>query len=405
VTVQPSRLGPLREREFRLLFVGRLISFTGSALAPIALAFAVLDLTGSRSDLGIVLAAQTVPMVLFILVGGAIADRLPRNAVMVGSNILNAVVQAATAALLLTHEARIWHLVALQLVGGTSRAFFFPASQGIVPQTVPGHLLQEANALLRLGMNGTNIFGAALGGLLVAAIGSGWAIAFDAASFLAAAATLRLMRLERSERIEGSSFGGEILEGWREFSSRTWLWVVVIAFAFINACWTGGVNVLGAAVAKFELGGARSFGLIVSGEAIGLVLGGLLMLRWRPNRLLLAGCLATVLLAPILLLFAATPNTLLIALAGVIGGFGVEIFGVCWDTAMQQHIPQRALSRVYAYDMLGSIIFIPIGLSMAGPLADLFGTDATLYGFAGVIVAACVFMLASRDVRTMTRTA
>jgi MFS family permease len=398
-------LGPLREREFRLLFAGRLISFTGSALAPIALAFAVLDLTGSRSDLGIVLTAQTVPMILFLLVGGAIADRLPRNAVMVGSNIVNGAVQAATAALLLTHEARIWHLAMLQFVAGGSRAFFFPASQGIVPQTVPGHLLQEANTLLRLAINATNILGAALGGLLVAAAGPGWALAFDAITFFAAAATLRLMRLERSERMPGSSFVAEILEGWREFSSRTWLWVVVIAFAFINACWAGGVNILGAAVAKFELGGARSFGLIVSAESIGLVLGGLVMLRWRPNRLLLVGCTATVFLAPMLVLFAATPHTLAIAFAAVVGGFGVEIFGVCWDTALQQHIPQQALSRVYAYDMLGSLVFLPIGLSVAGPLADVVGQDATLYGFAGMIVAACVFMLASRDVRTMTRTA
>jgi predicted MFS family arabinose efflux permease len=399
-----NRLGALREREFRLLFTGRLISFMGGAIAPIALAFAVLDLTGSRSDLGIVLAAQTVPMIAFVLVGGAIADRLPRNAVMVGSNLVNGGVQAATALLLLTHEARIWHLAVLQFVAGISRAFFFPASQGIVPQTVPAALLQEANTVLRLALNATNILGAAVGGFLVAGVGPGWAIAFDSMTFFAAAVTLRLMRLERSERMPGSSFVGEILEGWREFSSRTWLWVVVVAFAFINACSSGGVNVLGAAVAKFELGGAGSFGLIVAGESIGLVLGGLLMLRWRPNRLLLAGCTATIAMAPPLVLFAAFPHTLLIALAGVVAGFGVEIFGVCWDTAVQQHIPQRALSRVYAYDMLGSIIFIPVGLSVAGPVADAIGQDATLYGFAGVMAAACVLMLASRDIRTMTRT-
>jgi len=211
------------------------------------------------------------------------------------------------------------------------------------------------------------------------------------------------MRLEAAERTPGSSFTAEIMEGWREFSSRTWLWVVVIAFAFINACSSGGLNVLGAAVAKFELGGARSFGLIASAESIGLVGAGLVMLRWRPRRLLLVGCTATVLLAPMLVLFAAVPHTLVIALAAVAAGFGVEIFGVCWDTAVQQHVPQRALSRVYAYDMLGSVAFVPIGLAVAGPLADAAGQDATLYGFAGVIVAGCLFMLASRDVRTMTR--
>jgi MFS family permease len=365
----------------------------------------VLDLTGSRSDLGIVLAAQTVPMILFLLIGGALADRLPRNGVMVGTNLVNAAAQGATAVLVLTHAARIWHLVALQLLAGTARAFFFPASQGVVPQTVPAELLQEANALLRLALNSTNIVGPAIGGFLVAGVGAGWAIAFDAMTFVAAAATLRFMRLDRAERMPGSSFVSEIAEGWREFSSRTWLWVVVVAFAFLNACWSGGVNVLGAAVAKFELGGARSFGLIAAAESIGLVLSGLVMLRWRPNRLLLVGCSAMVLQAPMLVLFAAVPHTLAIAVAGLAAGFGVEIFAVCWDTAVQQHIPQRLLSRVYAYDMLSSIAFMPVGLAAAGPLADAFGQDATLYGFAGVILAGCVFMLASRDVRTMTRTA
>jgi predicted MFS family arabinose efflux permease len=399
------RRGPLAHREFRLLFAGRLISFTGGAVSSIALAFAILDLTGSRSDLGIVLAAGTIPMILFLLVGGALADRLPRNGVMVGSNLVNAATQGTTAVLLLTHHARIWELVVLQLVSGTARAFFFPASQGIVPQTVPADLLQQANALLRIALNSTNIVGPAIGGLLVAGVGAGWAIAFDALSFVAAAAALRLMALESSERVAGSSFASEIVEGWREFSSRTWLWLVVIAFAFLNACWSGGVNVLGAAVAKFELGGAKSFGVIAGAESIGLVLGGFVMLRWRPNRLLYAGCAAMILQAPMLVLFAAVPHTLLIALAGVGAGFGVEIFGVCWDTAVQQHIPQRALSRVYAYDMLGSMAFVPVGLAVAGPLADAVGQDATLYGFAAVIVAGVIFMLASRDVRTMTRTA
>ena len=398
------RLGSLREREFRLLFSGRLISTIGGAIAPSALAFAMLDLTGSRTDLGIVLAARTVPMILLLLVGGTLADRLPRNAVMVGANLVSAVTQFATAGLLLTDAAHVWHLVALQFVSGSASAFFFPASQGIVPQTVSTAMLQQANALLRLAQNATNIGGAAVGGFLVAAIGSGWAIAFDGATFVAAALTLSMMRVVPGERAAGSRFVHELAEGWREFSSRTWLWVVVIAFAFVNAAQGGAINVLGAAVAKFELGGAGSFGLIVAADSIGLVAGGLLMLAKRPRRLLLVGCTTTTLMIPLIVLLAVEPKLSVLVPAAFVAGVGIEIFGVCWDTAVQQHIPGRALSRVYAYDMLGSIAFYPVGLAAAGPLADVIGQDAALYAFAGTIAAACVFMLASREVRTMTRT-
>jgi MFS family permease len=381
-----------------------LISTLGGAIAPIALAFAVLDLTGSRTDLGIVLAAGTVPMILFLLVGGTLADRLPRNAVMVGANLVSAAAQLASAALLLTDAARIWHLAALQFLSGTARAFFFPASQGVVPQTVPASMLQEANALLRLMLNSMNIGGAAIGGLLVAATGPGWAIAFDGGTFLAAAATLRAMRVEPRERSEESRFVHELREGWHEFSSRTWLWIVVVAFAFLNAAQGGAVTVLGAAVAKFELGGAGAYGLIVAADSVGLVAGGLLMLAVRPHRLLLVGCTAMIPVVPFIALLAFEPRLAVLIPAAFVAGVGIETFGVCWDIALQQHIPGGALSRVYAYDMLGSLAFFPLGLAVAGPLADAIGQDAALYTFAAIVAAACLFMLASRDVRTMTRT-
>ena len=201
------RLGPLAEREFRLLFAGRVVSLAGTAIAPIALAFAVLDLTGSASDLGIVLAAGWMPQIVFILVGGVWADRLPRNVVMVGSNLLSGAAQGGVAFLLLTGRAELWHLVALGVARGVASSFFFPASQGLVPQTVSPGRLQQANALLRLSLNFTNIGGAALGGLLVAGVGSGWAIAFDGATYAASAAILARMRITASARAGGRDFG------------------------------------------------------------------------------------------------------------------------------------------------------------------------------------------------------
>jgi MFS family permease len=394
---------PLREREFRLLFLGRTVSVAGSAIAPIALAFAVLELTDSLSALGLVLAARTVPQIVFLLLGGVWADRLPRHLVMVGSNVVSAASQGAVAILLLTDVAELWHLIALQLVAGASSAFFFPASAGIVPQVVPRALLQPANALLRLSLNSTQIAGAAAGGVLVATAGSGWAMAFDAVTYLVAAAVLGLMRLPRAVRIETRDVLGDLLAGWREFSTRTWLWGVVIGFGFLNATHEGATNVLGPAVARDDLGGADSWGLILGAKAAGLVVGGLLLLRFRPRRPLLVGCAAAAFTAPGMLLLALEAPVPLIALAYLATGIGIEFLAVLWDVALQENVPQEALSRVYSYDALGSFVLVPIGFMAAGPIADAIGRDATFFGSVALVLVVVAGMLSIRDVRQLER--
>jgi MFS family permease len=398
-----SSAAPLREREFRLLFLGRTVSVAGSAIAPIALAFAVLELTDSLSALGLVLAARTVPQILFLLLGGVWADRLPRHLVMVGSNLVSAVAMGALAILLLTDVAELWHFVALQLFAGASSAFFFPASAGIVPQTVPRTLLQPANALLRLSLNSTQIAAAAAGGVLVATAGSGWALAFDAVTYLAAGAVLALMRLPRSVRVQATSMLADLQGGWREFSSRTWLWGVVIGFGFLNASHDGATNVLGPAVARDELGGADSWGLILSAKAAGLVLGGLLLLRYRPRRPLLVGCAAAALTAPGLVLLALDVPVPLIALAYLFSGLGIELFAVMWDVALQENVPQEALSRVYSYDALGSFVLVPVGFLAVGPIAEAVGRDATLFGAGTLMLVVALGMLSIGDVRRLER--
>jgi hypothetical protein len=395
---------PLREREFRLLFVARTVSSLGGAVAPVGLAFAVLDLTGSEADLGYVLAARSVPTVLFILFGGVWADRLPRHQVMVASNLVSGLSQAGVAVLLLTGGARIWELMVLSAVNGASSAFFFPASQGVVPQTLPQRLLQEGNALLRMGQNTSLIFGAALGGALVAATSPGVTIAIDACTFVIAALVTAEMRLPSLLRIEKSNMLADLRVGWGEFWSRTWLWAIVLQFGVTNAAETGAVNVLGPAISKARLGGAAAWGAILTCQAVGLILGGLLILRWRPRRLLLVATLAY--LINVIMVFAlAVPLPLaLIALTALISGAGREGFGINWDTAMQQQIPAERLSRVSSYDALGSFVLIPIGLAVIGPIAAAIGTQATLYGTAVIITLATIAVLVSRDVRTIERT-
>jgi MFS family permease len=399
-----SRLGPLREREFRLLFAGRTISMLGSAMAPVALAFAVLNtLHGSATDLGLVLTARTVPVILLLLVGGVWADRLPRHYVMVGSNLASGASQAVTAALLLTGHARLWHLAALGVINGASSAFFFPASTGVTPQTVPAHMLQQANATLRLSLNATNITGAALGGILVAATSPGWAIAADAVTYGLAALAIGAMNLPRSLRMEGSTMLHELRVGWRDFWSRTWLWAIVLQFSFVLAFENAAVQILGPTVAKQHLGGPAAWGAVLTATSIGLVVSGLLMLRWRPRRMLLTATLSVFLFVLPLLALAGPAPLVVVMAAAFVSGIAYEVFGVLWDTTMQQEIPQDRLSRLSAYDAFGSLALMPLGLAALGPLAGVFGTRTTLLACAVLTIAATAPVLLSHDVRTLER--
>jgi predicted MFS family arabinose efflux permease len=398
------RLGPLRERDYRLLFIARTASRFGGSMAPVALAFGVLNtLHGSASDLGLILAARLVPTVCFLLLGGVLGDRLPRHLVMVGSNAVSGASQLVAAALLLSGDATVGNLAALAAVNGLSSAFFMPASEGIVPQTVPAHLLQEANALLRLSVNATNIGGAALGGLIVAATSPGWAVAVDGLSFLVAAAATAAMRVPHTLVLHGRSVLHDLREGWRDFWSRTWLWAIVIQFGVLNAAQLGAIDVIGPKVAKEHLGGAATWGLFLTSVSIGLVVSGLMLMRWRPRRLLLAATWACFAFAlPVLALARPEPAAVLVA-TGFCWGFASEIFGVMWTVAMQQQIPPEKLSRVFSYDMLGSFVLMPLGVAVAGPVAATVGDRAALVGCAVLIVAATAPVLLSRDVRTIER--
>jgi MFS family permease len=375
----------------------------GSAVAPIALAFGVLDLTGSKSDLGFVLAANWVPQLVLILLGGVFADRLPRNLVMVGANAVSAAAQGAIAVLLLTGHARLWHLIALQVLRGSAFSFFFPASQGLVPQTVPIGELQPANVLFSMTRNGTNIVGAALGGALVAATSPGWALAFDGGTYLVSAVIFTGMRLPpRAESIEAPNMLRELAEGWSEFVSHRWLWAIVVAAGIGNMAWITG-NVYGPIVAKQSLGGAAAWGAIAACEAAGLLLGGFLLLRYRPGRPLFVGTAALAAGALPLLFLADWRWTPAIAAAFLLAGVSLEVFNTTWTTVLQEHIPLEKLSRVTSYDALGSFVFIPLGLSLAGPVADAIGLEHALWLAAAVVAGSMLSALAVRDVRELRR--
>jgi MFS family permease len=405
--IRTLRAGPLAGRNFVLLASGRTITMLGSAMAPIALVFAVLRLTHSTGDVGIVLAARSVSIVAFLLLGGVVSDRLPRHAVMVGSSVIAGLSQSAAAALLLTGSAHVPVLAVLQVVNGASSAFTIPSTGAVVPQTVPADVLRRANAVVRMGSNAASVVGAAVGGGVVAVFGPGWGIAVDAASFLVAAALFAGLRVTRVGGIRKSMIR-ELADGWREFWARTWLWVVVVQFAFINMAYGAAFNVLGPLVAEQRLGGAAAWGLIVAAVGVGLILGGVAAAWRHDKRPLLAGNNALFLQLPVLVLLALAAPVPLVLLAGVLAGVGLEIFGVRWVTTMQEQVPAGLQSRLFAYDALGSFIFVPVGQALAGPVQSLLGTaDAIWVGAAviGVAVLAVVFVPQVRAIRAHNSTA
>ena len=390
----------LRERQFRLLFTGQIVSLLGDAITGVALAFAALDLTGSATDLGYVFAAKAVPLVGFLLIGGVFADRLPRRAVMLTADVVRFGTQGGVAMLILTHSAQIWEIVVLQAISGTASAFFNPASTGLTPMTVSPERLQQANALRGLSMASTGIIGSVISGALVAGVGAGWALAIDAATFAVSAFFLGQLRLPAHVTLPPQSFFGDLHEGWREFASRTWVWMIVVAASLGNMVLSVFV-VLGAEISKTSLGGPGAWAAILAAIGIGSLLGGFVSLRIRVRYPLYFGSsLLAFLAAPIALLALRMPVAV-IAAGALLSGVANMIFSALWETSLQQHIPPAALSRVSAYDWFGSLAFQPLGFVIAGPAAVAIGASPTLWIAAGTILVMTAAVLATPSVRRL----
>jgi hypothetical protein len=392
----------LRDRRFALLFAARTISMLGTSFAPVALAFGVLALPGSTpTTLSVVLAAEAIPTVVFMLVGGVVADRFPRYRVMMVAEILSATGFAGIGLMLLTGRAPLAGLVAAAAVAGTAVALMWPALTGIIPEVVPSERLQPANALLQLGANASRISGYALGGLTVVLVGGGWALIISAAMFALAAVLVAALRLGPVAVTRGRSAFVDLRDGWREFVSRQWLWVIVLQFSFLVAALQASHGVLGPVVAKSSLGGAGAWTAFLVGEAAGTILGVFVAMRVRPRRpMLFAEMLMLPVALPALLLGVGAPLWTLV-LGGAVMGVCLDVFLVIWQTTLQREIAPGMLSRVSAYDALGSFMLGPIGLLLAGPAASAFGARPALLVCAGVILVATLASLLSPSVRRM----
>lgn len=393
-----GRLGALAERNFRLVFSSTTISAVGDGVTTIALAFAVLQITNSASALGVVLAARQASAAGITVAAGVWADRLPRHLVLVAAATVQGSVQAVTAGLILTGHASIWSLALLALAFGLADGFVIPTSQGLIPAIVSATRLQQANALLGLSRSVVGVLGPAVGGVLVAVGSPGGALLVDAASFGLAALLLLRVAIPRSEAtVEPEPFLAELREGWGEFRRQTWIWTTIVFFGIGN-CASTSLFVLGPLVAKQHYSGASTWAWLVGSFGAGTIIGGVVALRFHPERPLLASCVAAVPIAFQPFAIALKPPVPVLVAVAVLAGAGLAIHLALWFTTFQRNVPAAALSRVSSYDALGSFVLMPLGSILAGPIASVIGITQTLIGTTAIELACFAVIIAQPSV-------
>jgi MFS family permease len=423
------QLRVLRHRDFRYVWLAQSASVIGDCIVIVALALFVIELTGSATDLGFVLAAASLPLVAFLLIGGVWADRLPRHRVMVVTDLVRFVLHALLATLIFTGDVAIWQLIVIEALFGSAEAFFRPAANGLLPQTVPEQEIQQANGLSTLSSNIGEFAGPALATALVLGLGAGWAFALDAATFLISAALLSRVRPRRRETTarqlvaapaparpapatatsavadSGEPVGvwREIRDGYREVRSRSWVWATLAAFC--AALFTGLAPwfVLGPVVAREQYGEIGVYGLVSAVLGIGTILGSLLGIGWRPRFPMRAAMLAILLWPLVAVLYAAGVTLYLVTPAMLLGGAGIALFDVWWMTALAERIPPDKLSRVSSYDWMVSLALLPLGYVLAGPLAGALGAVEVLLGGSVLAAIALALGLLPRQTRMLRR--
>ncbi|MEU7582288.1 MFS transporter [Streptomyces sp. NPDC041068] len=397
-TATPS---PLRIPAFRRFVLAQLISATGSAMAPLALAYAVIGAGGGAGALGVVLATNTVPTVVFLLAGGVLADRISRSRLLFSGNLLAAAAQGALALVVATGHANTASIASCGFVSGVAVAFTTPAAQGVVAQLVAPAQLQQANALLRLPTNAVKVVGPVAGGLIVAFSGPAWALGLDALTFVAAA--LLLLGLRLGAPVTTSSALADLRAGWTGFWSRTWLWTYTASGTVLVAAFLAGYQLLGPVVTEKQYEGARTWGFVQGAFSLGLLAGALVCLRWKPRRLLAVAVVASTGLAlPTAGLAFGLPLPWLL-LCAVAAGITLDIAGVTWVTAFQQHIPEGELGRMSSFNQVGERLAIPLGYLVVALVSPAFGDRSVLLVCTGIIVAATALNFCVRDIHRINR--
>ena len=388
----------MADRNFRLLFAGRTVSYFGTYLAPIAVAFAILDLHGSATAVGLSFAAWTLAQVSMLAFGGVIGDRFPRRLVMIGSDVSSTTVRTVMGVLLVTGHAQVWELVALQGLGGASVAFYNPAFYGLVRELVPPEGMQKANSYLAIARYAAFPLGAATGGSIVATVGAGTALLFDGGTYAVSALLLSFVRVESLVRA-GSSIVHELREGWQAFVENAWLWRLTLWISLYFVITYAPFFVLGPYIAEHSMHGARSWAPVVTGEGVGALLGSLAGLRLRARRPLVSVGYIFLPTAVQSVLLAFHASVYALAPAAALAGFAFACGSVVFDTAMQRSIPPDKLARVGAYSWMSAMVFLPAGYALAGPIASAVGMRAYLLFGAAWLVASTLVVFRQPAVR------
>jgi MFS family permease len=389
-------------RNLRRLVISRFVSNLGNGLGPVAVAFGVLELpNGDGKSLSLVMAATSLALVLFSLLGGVIGDRFPRAWVVGGADILLAILVIANGIAYVTGNGSVILFTVVGFFSGLLNAIWYPAMSALTSDLAEPEILQDSNAATMLSGNIALILGTAVAGIIVATIGPGWAIIIDGVTFLIAGLLVYSMRSATPvvERSETSSTIHEIKTGWREFSSRRWVFLAVVSFSFVVSMERAVYSVLGPLVADEKLGGPKPWSLILATWAIGSVVGVLFAAKVRPRYPIRVAIITQF---PLFLWFfslANTTNVYLIAIFSFFVGIAFDFFYVLWVTTLQQHIPKESLSKVMSYDVLGSLALAPIGIAVAGPIAEHYGTSPVLNVISFAFIVCMAAPLLSREVR------
>jgi MFS family permease len=398
-------LSALRARDFRLLWLSQTVSVIGDALVIVVIGLYVTRLTGRPGDVAIVLAAYALPLVLFVLIGGVVADRLPRQTVMVASDLARAMLHGTLALLIAFDVVQIWHMVLIGAVYGTAEAFFRPAYTGLVPQTVGGDEdIQGAQALGGLSAEFAEFASPALATALVLGLGGAFAFALDAATFvISAALVVRIRPRARGVQAERQSMLVELREGWWAVKERPWVLWTVVAFCVAVTFALAPFLVLGASLARQQYGTEAVFGWANTAFGAGTVTGVFMASRWEPAHPMRVAMIAAIPWPAALALYAVGPPLGWLYPVLALAGGGIGVFAVFWETALAQRVPPHLLSRVSAWDWMGSLALLPVGYLVAGALARSFGSVAVLL-FGGIVASTATALgLLPRATRNLRR--
>ena len=396
----------LREQpRFRLLFLGQALSMLGDRVSFVVLPFAVLSI-GGIADVGIVTAAGTIPFLIVAIPGGSVSDRLGRREVMLASDLVRAATQITMAVLLVSGSAEVWMLAALMACFGCAEAFFGPAFNGLIPQTVPAGQIQEANAALGLLASASLFVGPTIAGVVLALTGPGEAIGFDALTFLVSAACLARLRVDAVPRAEGepaSGMLGELRRGWEVVRATGWMLPGLRALVAYHVCVLPSVFVLGPALAQRDLNGATSWAVITTAFGVGSIIGSAVLLRYTPRRPVVAVFTAMLVASLQGAIIASGTGTAGIAALELVAGIGVAFMYTFWETTIQEQIPPHATARAAAYDWGVSVGLMPVGIALAAPIAAAIGLTTAMRWGSGIGVAMALAALAHPAVRGVVR--